>query len=244
MASSRLRSFVTSFPCARLDRPLSRAVWHASAFGSPHGRDAAGRGGPGPRPAVAARSRPELEDCDADCGDGGGRGRRLFRRAAGGGRPRRRVHRAARPPRRHPQGRAEDRERARRPASARTSTPPTIRRQVGPVDVVLFAVKLWDTEKAAELARPLVGPDTRVITLAERRRQLRAGVADPRHGADHRRHRLYRDRARARRASISHTSKFAIMRCGRIDGKPDAKLAGVRRGRQGRRTSTSSRRTT
>src|SRR6185437_7044421 len=36
---------------------------------------------------------------------------------------------------------------------------------VGPVDIVLFAVKLWDTEHAAELARPLVGPDTRVITL-------------------------------------------------------------------------------
>src|SRR3954451_2120038 len=26
---------------------------------------------------------------------------------------------------------------------------------VGPVDIVLFAVKLWDTEKAAEQARPL-----------------------------------------------------------------------------------------
>ena len=36
---------------------------------------------------------------------------------------------------------------------------------VGPVDVVLFAVKLWDTEKAAEAARPLVGTNTRVITL-------------------------------------------------------------------------------
>ncbi len=38
-------------------------------------------------------------------------------------------------------------------------------RKVGPVDIVLFAVKLWDTEKAAELTKPLVGPDTRVITL-------------------------------------------------------------------------------
>jgi 2-dehydropantoate 2-reductase len=33
------------------------------------------------------------------------------------------------------------------------------------VDVVLFAVKLWDTETAGEKARPLVGPNTRVITL-------------------------------------------------------------------------------
>ena len=37
--------------------------------------------------------------------------------------------------------------------------------KVGPVDIVLFAVKLWDTEKAADLTRPLVGPQTRVITL-------------------------------------------------------------------------------
>ena len=39
--------------------------------------------------------------------------------------------------------------------------PPT----VGPVDVVLFAVKLWDSEKAAVQALPLVGPHTRVIPL-------------------------------------------------------------------------------
>ena len=38
-------------------------------------------------------------------------------------------------------------------------------KEVGPVDIVLFAVKLWDTEKAAEMARPLVGPSTRIITL-------------------------------------------------------------------------------
>ena len=37
--------------------------------------------------------------------------------------------------------------------------------RIGPVDIVLFAVKLWDTEVAARQALPLVGPDTRVITL-------------------------------------------------------------------------------
>jgi 2-dehydropantoate 2-reductase len=36
---------------------------------------------------------------------------------------------------------------------------------VGPVDIVLFAVKLWDTESAAEQAKPLIGPNTRLITL-------------------------------------------------------------------------------
>jgi 2-dehydropantoate 2-reductase len=35
---------------------------------------------------------------------------------------------------------------------------------VAPVDVVLFAVKIWDNEKAAEIVKPLVGPNTRVIT--------------------------------------------------------------------------------
>lgn len=38
-------------------------------------------------------------------------------------------------------------------------------KSIGPVDIVLFAVKLWDTEKAAELAKPLIGPGTRLITL-------------------------------------------------------------------------------
>src|SRR5258706_3469946 len=38
-------------------------------------------------------------------------------------------------------------------------------KRVGRVDVVLFAVKLWDTEAAGEQTRPLVGRDTRVITL-------------------------------------------------------------------------------
>src|SRR3954469_25857515 len=36
---------------------------------------------------------------------------------------------------------------------------------IGAVDIVLFAVKLWDSEKAAAPALPLVGPHTRVIPL-------------------------------------------------------------------------------
>src|SRR4051812_37415615 len=34
-------------------------------------------------------------------------------------------------------------------------------REAGVVDVVLFAVKLWDTEAAAEQLRPVVGPRPR-----------------------------------------------------------------------------------
>ncbi len=37
--------------------------------------------------------------------------------------------------------------------------------QIGPVDFVLFAVKLWDTEAAAEACRPLLGPATAVVSL-------------------------------------------------------------------------------
>lgn len=37
--------------------------------------------------------------------------------------------------------------------------------QVGVVDVVLFAVKLWDTEAAARLIAPMVGPETGVLSL-------------------------------------------------------------------------------
>ena len=36
---------------------------------------------------------------------------------------------------------------------------------VGPVDVVVFFVKCYHTRSAAELARPLVGPDTVVASL-------------------------------------------------------------------------------
>jgi 2-dehydropantoate 2-reductase len=36
---------------------------------------------------------------------------------------------------------------------------------MGPVDFVLFAVKLWDTESAAAACRPLIGPDTAVVSL-------------------------------------------------------------------------------
>jgi len=36
---------------------------------------------------------------------------------------------------------------------------------IGPVDVVFFTVKLYDTGAACELLAPLIGPDTVVVTL-------------------------------------------------------------------------------
>ncbi len=37
--------------------------------------------------------------------------------------------------------------------------------EIGPVDMVLFTVKLWDTETAADAVRSLLGPETAVISL-------------------------------------------------------------------------------
>jgi 2-dehydropantoate 2-reductase len=37
--------------------------------------------------------------------------------------------------------------------------------KVGPVDLVILSVKLWDTEDAARSIKPMVGPDTGVISL-------------------------------------------------------------------------------
>ena len=107
--------------------------------------------------------------------------------------------------------------------------------KVGPVDIVLFAVKLWDTEKAAELARPLVGPDTRLITLqngvdsVERiapilgAEQTIGGVA-------------YIATTIAAPGVIKQTSQFAKMRFGQVACRQESRrqAAGLRRRRQGR----------
>lgn len=38
-------------------------------------------------------------------------------------------------------------------------------RSAGPVDIVLFTVKLWDTESAARSLTPIVGPQTGIVSL-------------------------------------------------------------------------------
>ena len=96
--------------------------------------------------------------------------------------------------------------------------------QVGPVDVVLFAVKLWDTESAGIRARPLVGPRTRVITLqngvdsVERLAPI-LGEQPTIGGA------TYVVTNIAQPGFIRHTGTIARVRCGRLDGKPDALLS-------------------
>ncbi|GIK81456.1 MAG: 2-dehydropantoate 2-reductase [Pseudorhodoplanes sp.] len=95
---------------------------------------------------------------------------------------------------------------------------------VGPVDIVLFAVKLWDTETAAGQARSLVGPQTRVITLQNGVDSVERMA--PILGADCVVGGIAQIASVIEKPGvISHTSPFATMRIGRVDGRPDAALA-------------------
>ena len=95
--------------------------------------------------------------------------------------------------------------------------------KVGPVDIVLFAVKLWDTEKAAEQAKPLLGPNTRVITLQngvdsyERIAPI-VGAERAVPGV------TYVVTVIERPGVIKQTSQFQAVICGSADGRPDAPL--------------------
>src|SRR5262245_7029922 len=96
---------------------------------------------------------------------------------------------------------------------------------VGPVDLVLFAVKLWDTESAGALARALVGPRTRVITLQNgvdsvERLVPMLGDEATIGGA------TYVVAKIAAPGVIRHTGTTARIRCGRLDRRPDPVLAG------------------
>jgi 2-dehydropantoate 2-reductase len=98
-------------------------------------------------------------------------------------------------------------------------------RQVGPVDLVLFAVKLWDTETAGEQTRPLVGSNTRVITLqngVDSVERLAPILGDDVTigGA------TYVVTTIAKPGVVRHTGARAEVRCGRLDRRPDAVLAG------------------
>ena len=96
-------------------------------------------------------------------------------------------------------------------------------KSVGPVDIVLFAVKLWDTETAATATRPLVGAGTRVITLqngvdsVERVAPI-LGADRTIGGA------AYIASVIAAPGVIKHTSQFARVRYGRADKRADAAL--------------------
>jgi 2-dehydropantoate 2-reductase len=94
---------------------------------------------------------------------------------------------------------------------------------IGPVDTVLFAVKLWDTEQAAELTKPLLGPNTRVITLQngvdsyERIAPI-VGAERAIPGV------TYVATVIERPGVIKQISQLQAIVCGTIDGRADAPL--------------------
>ena len=95
--------------------------------------------------------------------------------------------------------------------------------KVGPVDIVLFAVKLWDTETAAAAARALLGPDSRLITFqngVDSVERLSAVLGADRivGGA------AYIATVIGSPGVIKQTSNFAMMRFGRSDKRPDDRL--------------------
>jgi 2-dehydropantoate 2-reductase len=94
---------------------------------------------------------------------------------------------------------------------------------VGPVDIVIFAVKLWDTEKSAEMTKPMVGPATRVITLQNGIESV--GRLAPILGAEQTvGGAAYIATTITQPGVIKHSSSFAIMRFGRADKRADPML--------------------
>jgi 2-dehydropantoate 2-reductase len=94
---------------------------------------------------------------------------------------------------------------------------------VAPVDVVIFAVKLWDLEQAAASLRPLVAGATRVITVQNGIDAVER-VA-PILGADH----VVGGYAQIATVigspgTIVHSSKFALFRFGHTDRRADPTL--------------------
>ncbi len=97
-------------------------------------------------------------------------------------------------------------------------------RQVGPVDLVLFAVKLWDTDIAGEQTRPLVGPRTRVITLqngVDSVERLAPMLGDDAMIAGT----TYVVSTISSPGVIRHTGATAKIICGRLDRRSDPILA-------------------
>ena len=95
---------------------------------------------------------------------------------------------------------------------------------IAPVDLVLFAVKLWDTERAAEQLRPLIKAHTRVITVqngVDSIERLRPILGDEAVIGGS----TYVVTMILAPGVIRHGGKFARIRCGRVDGKPDPVLA-------------------
>ncbi len=95
--------------------------------------------------------------------------------------------------------------------------------EVGAVDIVLFATKLYDTEVAGELCKPFIGADTAVISLLngiDSEEQLSRIL-----GAEHVAGGVARISAEITAPGvIQHHSHFAIIEFGELDGQKSGRL--------------------
>lgn len=96
--------------------------------------------------------------------------------------------------------------------------------RIGPVDVVMFTTKLYDVQGAGELCRPLVGPDTVVVSFLNGidSEDVLAGIL----GAQHVAGGVARISASiARPGLIAHHGTFASLEFGELDGRDSPRLA-------------------
>jgi 2-dehydropantoate 2-reductase len=88
---------------------------------------------------------------------------------------------------------------------------------VGPVDYLMFAVKLFDTEAVAQACRPMVGPDTTVLALQNgvETEEILGRILGPQHvlGGT-----VYIAAVVAEPGLIRQTGRFARMIFGELDG--------------------------
>ena len=97
---------------------------------------------------------------------------------------------------------------------------------IGPLDVVLVTVKLWDTEAAIRTAAPLVGPETAVISLqngvdAEDRLVETLGAARVLGGVSQIAAVIERP------GVIRHTGTMATVIAGELDGRKSRRVAAL-----------------
>lgn len=95
--------------------------------------------------------------------------------------------------------------------------------EVGPVDIVLFATKLYDTESAGKLCKPFIGADTAVISLlngVDSEEELSRIL-----GTEHVVGGVARISAEiAAPGVIQHHTNFAIIEFGELDGRKSGRL--------------------
>ncbi len=94
---------------------------------------------------------------------------------------------------------------------------------VGIVDQVVIAVKLWDLEAAAEAARPMIGPDTAIVSFqngvdAADRLAAIYGAGPVLGGVCH------IGASIGRPGVIAHVGKMAKLTVGELDGRPSVRL--------------------